>query len=158
MILNLGCGKIQPKNYVNVDIKPPADLVMDLNITPWKWENNSIDGICMHHSLEHMLAKTVLDECHRVLKVGGVLDIHVPHSTCAGAIGCLSHYRTFSYNSLKDYTQGKFETFRQRIVYLPHWEWLPIQWLIDLNPIAFERFWHGWVGGATEVQWMGVKL
>lgn len=33
-----------------------------------------------------------------------------------------------------------------------------IQKLIDLSPLLFERFWNGWVGGAEEFVWMGVKV
>jgi SAM-dependent methyltransferase len=159
MVINLGCGKRPIKGALNIDIKEPADLVMDLSDLPWLWADDSIDGIYTSHFLEHVPnTKEVLKECHRVLKPYGFLSIKVPHSSCAGAVGCLHHYRTFSYNSLKDYLDpDMFSTLSQRIVWLPHYEWVPIQWLIDLSPRFFERVWCYYVGGATEVRWMGIK-
>lgn len=157
--LNIGCGKRRIEGTMNIDIDPESlcDAVIDMTHIPWIWKDNSIDEICMFHFLEHCPNfREVLQECQRVLKIGGMLDIHAPHSSCVGANGCLLHYKTFSFNSFKDYLKG-FETLTQRIVWLPHYEWLPIQWLIDLSPIFFERIWCYLCGGATEVQWKGVK-
>jgi predicted SAM-dependent methyltransferase len=158
-ILNLGCGKRYVDGAINIDIKEPANMLTDLTKLPWLWRDNSIDGIYTSHFLEHTQnPKEILQECHRILKPYGFLSIKVPHSSCAAAVGCLSHYRTFSYNSLKDYLSPKmFETIHQRIVWLPHYEWLPIQWLIDLSPIFFERGLGYIVGGATQVEWTGLK-
>ena len=162
MILNLGAGDRLIPGAVNIDIYPPANEIIDLSIFPWVWKSDSIDAIYMYHFLEHMPnSQEALKECHRILKKGGGLYINVPHSSSASAVGCLSHYRTFSYNSLKDYLsihRRWFKTVEQRIVWLPHWEWIPIQWLIDLCPIFFERGWAYYVGGATEVRWKGLKI
>ena len=142
MILNLGCGNERIENALNVDIDNTtlADIYIDLDVFPWRWRNNSIEGIYMIHSLEHLAElDTALDECYRILKPKGFLCIHVPHSSCAGANGCLYHTRTFSYNSLKDYLEDMFKTVHQRIIWLPHYECQPIQWLIDASPRFFER-------------------
>lgn len=157
-ILNLGCGKKYRQGMTNVDICSPADLVIDLNQMPWPWRDGEIEMVVAEHSLEHLKdVYKALDECCRILKSGGVFHVVVPHSTCAGAVGCLRHYRTFSYNALRDFLADRFDTMQQRLVWLPHYEWVPIQWLIDLNPILFERGWGYWVGGATEVKWVGIK-
>ena len=159
LILNLGCGKDLIEGAINIDIQEPADMITDLTKLPYLWQDNTIDGIYTSHFLEHTPnPKEILKECYRILKPDGFLNIKVPHSSCAGAVGCLLHYRTFSFNSLKDYcSKLNFKTIHQRIVWLPHYEWLPIQWLIDLSPIFFERVWAYYVGGATEVQWIGIK-
>ena len=160
-ILNLGCGKRRIEGAINIDIDPDslADVQMNAEHTPWIWNDYSINEIYMFHFLEHTKEPNkILAECFRVLVKGGILHITVPHSSCAGANGCLFHHRTFSYNSLKDFLKGRFETIHQRIVWLPHYEWLPIQWLIDLSPRFFERIWCYYVGGATEVQWEGEKI
>jgi len=127
----------------------------------------------MHHLLEHFPdPKPVLEQCWRILKPGGILDITVPHSSNVKAIGCLGHYRTFSYDTLDDYLCRKFYLFenkrlscqRKKLV----WTMAPqrrmrflsffIQPLINLSPRVFERLWHAYVGGAEEVQWVGKKL
>lgn len=160
--LNIGCGKRKISGVLNIDIAPDTDpdLIKDMSILPWVWQNNTIDNIYMFHFLEHTQnPKEILKECHRILKPKGTLYISVPHSSCANGIGCLTHYRTFSLNSFRDYFRGKmFKTTHQRIVWLPHYEWLPIQWLIDFSPRFFERIWCYWIGGATEMQWFGEKI
>ena len=163
-ILNIGCGDRKIDGAINIDINPLSkpDFLMDATLTPWIWNDNSVDEIRMHHFLEHCSnPANVLMECYRVLKKDGILFITVPHSSSNSAKGCLFHYRTFSYNSLKDFLSVHnklFITIHQRLVWLPHWEWLPIQWLIDLSPIFCERFWCYWVGGVTEVQYRGIKI
>ena len=161
-VINIGCGKRKIKHALNIDLdlSSEADVIMDMSKLPWQFADSSLNEIHMYHFLEHMKEpENILKECWRVLKPEGKLIITVPHSMSAVGNGCLVHYRTYSYNSLKDYLTKKqyFKTTHQRIVWLPHFEWLPIQWLIDLCPIFFERFWGYWVGGATEVQWQGKK-
>ncbi len=174
-ILNLGCGSQPIKGAINVDIQQTHDVdeVVDLNQTPWKWENNSIDGIYMYHVLEHFedIVK-IIKECHRVLKKGGFLYLAVPHSSAAGSIGCMGHYRTFSYHTFNDYLCRDFYLFKktlfrsvhQRIIWLHPTNGIeraismPIQFLIDLAPRFFERIWCYYVGGAAEVQWKGLKV
>ena len=161
-ILNFGSGKRRIEGAINIDIKEPADMITDLTKLPYLWQDNSIDGIYMFHFLEHTPdSRAILWECHRILKPNGFLHITVPHSSSMSGVGCLLHFRTFSYNSLKDYLSihyKLFKTVKQRIVWLPHWEWLPVQLLIDLSPIFFERIWVYWVGGATQVEWRGIKI
>jgi len=167
--LNLGCGNNIIKTAWNVDILKGVgvDEIYDLRRTPWKWKSKSIDKIYLRHALEHFEKPNhIIKECHRILKVGGLCEICVPHSTSPSAIGCLGHYRTYSYNTLNDYLSRPFYVFRkqlfkttkQRIIWQPGYEWTPIQWLIDLSPRVFERFWWAYVGGAYEIQWTGKKI
>jgi len=161
MILNIGCGQRFIDGALNIDVIPHrgVHVIRDMSRLPWEWKDNKLDGIHMYHFLEHVdNPLELLMECHRVLKVGGFLNIHVPHSSSLVAVGCLVHHRTFSYNALKDYLDPYFKTTHQRLVWQSHYEWLPIQWLIDLSPKAFERFWGYLVGGAVEVRWVGEKI
>lgn len=81
--LNLGCGKDIREGYVNVDIhnNDPSIVYEDLSHLPWKWGDESVDEILMLDFLEHFpYSKTVsiLEEVHRILKMGGFVDIQVP--------------------------------------------------------------------------------
>ena len=93
--LNLGCSDDHKPGYVNVDCVPPADQVVDLCLR-WPWEDSTVNEIyakdCFEHLEDffgsergHRNALTgnkgkiwVMNESHRVLKPGGVLEFLVP--------------------------------------------------------------------------------
>jgi predicted SAM-dependent methyltransferase len=81
-MLNLGCGgRIHPE-WVNVDVVggPPGVVVHDLR-RGIPFETGSFDVVYHSHLLEHLSAKdarTLLGECRRVLRAGGLLRVAVP--------------------------------------------------------------------------------
>jgi SAM-dependent methyltransferase len=76
--LNLGCCDDHRAGYVNVDCAPPADRIADLN-ERWPYEDSSVDEIYAHDVFEHLHSKVwAMNEAHRVLKPGGLLDLAVP--------------------------------------------------------------------------------
>jgi hypothetical protein len=84
--LNLGCSDDRRAGYVNVDIAPPTDLLTDLRHT-WPWHDGSIDEIYAKDVLEHIDNTEfrgnrgkiwVMNEAHRVLRSGGILEFLVP--------------------------------------------------------------------------------
>jgi len=175
MYLNLGCGDAPVKGFLNIDLHQGkyVDEVIDLNILPWKWQDESVDGINISHCLEH-LSNTVkiLKECHRILKPDGFLEIRVPHASCLTAQGNLEHtgrlFTTASFDFLTSdgYLFGR-KLFKQEYMKIRWFRkgfsniWLIswfVQLFIDLSPKAFERMWCYWVGGADELLWRGRKL
>jgi SAM-dependent methyltransferase len=122
-----------------------------------------------------------LEEIHRILKPGGVLYMRVPHFSSMGAFTDVTHVRPFGYFSFDCldknhyhhfYTTANFEILEKKIKYLglyPNegvyekyvhnnscpWYARPfvrmLNSLINVSPMAFERVWGYWVGGATEV-------
>ena len=186
MLLNLGAGGDIKEDCINIDITPyeGIDMVVDLSIFPWSFQNESVDGIFCNHILEHFVdPKPFILECHRILKKGGFLRIKVPHSSNVSAVGCLGHYRTFSYDTLNDYlgrdfymfgTQ-KFKTIEQKLLFwyeeadiqgeLPIWIAIIIKivnpiinFLIKLSPRIAENTWVYLIGGFREVIWKGEKV
>jgi len=184
-ILNLGSGEHIIPDCINVDITPyeGVNQVVDLSIYPWPWKDESIDGIHANHIIEHQFdQKQFILECYRILKKDGFLRIKVPHSSNISAVGCLGHYRTYSYDTLNDYLgrdfyylgKQKFKTVEQKLLWwyeetdiqgeLPK-PLIPIiriiapiiNWLIALSPRIFENTWVYWIGGAREVIWKGIK-
>lgn len=106
VLLNVGCGAVRPKNWINTDSsinalvqKVPlvgkalakkmikssvyeSDNVKYMNLNKyWKFENHSVDVVYASHIFEHLSEKAkeiFLIESFRVLKAGGVLRIVVP--------------------------------------------------------------------------------
>jgi predicted SAM-dependent methyltransferase len=78
--LNVGCGKVKLPGWVNIDIEPDADLVIDVRKS-LPFDNNSVGYIYNEHVLEHFTYEEgdkVLKEFERSLKPGGVLRIATP--------------------------------------------------------------------------------
>ena len=74
MKLNLGCGLKHIPGYVNLDYDE-----LDLNVFPYPFSDGSIDIILLNHVLEHLFDRhSVIKECHRILKHGGVLRVVLP--------------------------------------------------------------------------------
>ena len=193
-LFNIGCGGYIMEGITNVDINSGegVDVVCDLSIFPWPWDDNSIDGIYAIHFLEHFRDSIQLfRELNRVLKPGGFLMVAVPHSTSIYAMANLDHYTAWSLPTFKQVTNPSdlhLNFFHQDFIRIRYmlWDWrrkhphlpqpksltfvgyplfrtlfrpveLLIQFLIDLHPMVFERFWSGLVGGADEMWWRGIK-
>ena len=103
-LLNVGCGSSRPADpsWINMDtlracLSPDyrpetVESLRQLNLEhnylehdahkiPWPFEDCSLDGILMNHSIEHfdcLEAVKIIKECRRLLLAGGVLRIGVP--------------------------------------------------------------------------------
>lgn len=82
-VLNIGCGRKPIAGAVNHDVRRHhdyVDVMHDLNDLPWPWEDNSFDKIAAIAVLEHLDIDLVasLNECHRILRPGGILVIKLP--------------------------------------------------------------------------------
>lgn len=84
MKINLGCGKAKMKGFVNIDEAPKVnpDIVSDIKKTPWPWaKNNQANLIYSDNLFEHIEPRPlikIVQECHRVLKPGGILKLRLP--------------------------------------------------------------------------------
>jgi len=80
MRLNLGAGEWQPEGYTTLDLHH-ADIRHDLRVLPWPVPGGACEAILASHILEHLTredGRRFLDECRRILRPGGTLDIAVP--------------------------------------------------------------------------------
>lgn len=99
--LNIGCGNDIRPGWINIDLKPPCDIVMSINAL--KFDEASVDEIICYHVLEHVHDLVgAQKELARVLKPGANLDIYVPHYLSVDAWGDPSHVRAFSEMSFID--------------------------------------------------------
>jgi predicted SAM-dependent methyltransferase len=85
--LDLGCGNAKHPGYIGVDNNPnanQADVIWDLNVVPWPFEDESVDEVLADHVLEHLDDPLrFLAEVYRILKPGCRLILNVPHFSCA---------------------------------------------------------------------------
>jgi len=130
VIVNLGCGKARIPNSIGVDkveIENYVDIVHDLDIVPYPFENDSVDEVHFYHVLEHLhdpIRK--LEEIYRILKKGGVLYMRVPHFSSMGAFTDITHVRPFGFTSFDCleknsyhhfYTSANFKILKREIKY-----------------------------------------
>ena len=117
--LNLACGQNRMDEFLNVDIVKSdfTDRVMDLEVFPWDFEDDSVDEILCSHYVEHTsdLIK-FMDECYRILKVGGKMTIIAPYYTSVRAIQDPTHKRfisecTFLYFNKEWMKQNKLDHY-----------------------------------------------
>jgi SAM-dependent methyltransferase len=99
--LDLGCGKnktasVDEHPFIGVDALAfdGVDVVHDLRITPWPWEDESVDEVYCSHMIEHLTGDervVFFNELHRVLKTGGKALIIAPDWSNARAYGDPTH-------------------------------------------------------------------
>lgn len=82
IMINIGCGAIHHPDWINLDIASDDPAVMQVDITRGLPFDASTASVCYSsHVLEHMdlgSARSLIDECFRVLKPGGLLRLAVP--------------------------------------------------------------------------------
>lgn len=81
IILGAGPAAHKRPGLVNVDMRkfPGIDIVHDLNVLPWPFEDGEAYHVNATHILEHLEnLPATMDEIHRILCPGGSLYIEVP--------------------------------------------------------------------------------
>lgn len=80
--LNIGAGVTFIPGFVNIDIASCADVQIDIGKDQLPFDDNSVDLVFSHHTLEHVPEYLfALGEIYRVLKHGGHLLLGVPYVT-----------------------------------------------------------------------------
>ena len=96
MILNVGCGRFPVAGAVNVDrvAMPSVDVVHDLDVVPWPFEDGVFDEVRGVQVFEHVANPIgFMVESWRVLRSGGVLVLAVPHYQSENAFTDPTHVR-----------------------------------------------------------------
>lgn len=67
--LELACGDRKREGYCGVDVveTPSVDIVHDLTVYPWPFENNSVEEINCEHYVEHIPHVDVISEMKSIL-------------------------------------------------------------------------------------------
>lgn len=104
--MNLGCGNDIRKDWINLDIAAieGVDVVHDINVLPLPFSENSFDFILCQDILEHLEYIPLLEEIHRILKIGGVVEIRVPHFSSRFNFIDPTHKKMFSVQTFDYFT------------------------------------------------------
>lgn len=115
--LNLGCSDAHTPGWSNVDLCQPADFIADLS-KPWPWETSSVTAIRAWDIFEHLPSKVhTMNEAHRVLVPGGLLEIFVPTTDGRGAFQDPTHVSFWTPNDMFYFCEEFAEWRRFRKAY-----------------------------------------
>jgi predicted SAM-dependent methyltransferase len=106
IILDLGCGYKKRSGAIGVDYNPrvDSDVHHDLNNFPYPFDSNSVDKIYIDNCLEHLDSPLdVMEEIHRILKVGGELKVIVPYFRSPSAFHDPTHKTFYTVESFSYY-------------------------------------------------------
>jgi len=155
-ILNLGCGRKLMPDAINVDITGDlgADLVHDLEQTPWPLGSDQFREIHAYDVIEHLddIPRT-MEEIHRVCRPQARVHITVPHYSCANAFADPTHRHQFGAASfdyfdagheLSFYSRARFRRIRTQIVFYPTMLNKVVHRLANRHPERYERRW-AWI-------------
>ena len=83
MKLNFGCGRTKRhlEGFVNVDVRPDADLVLDVVKDPWPWAPGSVERVESYHFMEHVTeeeGRQIIFNSFIILRPGGVFVAETP--------------------------------------------------------------------------------
>ena len=154
--LNLGSGRQPAADAVNLDISARArpDVVHDLNVVPWPFDESTFDEILGYDVLEHVKdVVTFMQEVHRVAAPDAVVRLTVPHFSSANSWRDPTHVRAFAHDSLDYFVEGhplsfygdaRFQRLAARLTFHPSLVNRVIQRLAARWPTKYEDRW-AWI-------------
>lgn len=131
-VLHLGCGNSKLSGAIGVDVLsfPAVDVVHDLDVLPWPFENGSVDLFFAHSIAGHLRSLIdFMNEAHRTGKDGARLIISVPYFRSVDAFTDPTMRHFFSSRSMDYFVDA--DSHLSNYGYTPH---------------KFKKigFWHGW--------------
>lgn len=121
--LNMGCGFKKINDHWNVDVEAKCnpDQVLNLETTPWPYEDNFFETITADNILEHLgqdpkVFTNVIKEMYRVSKDGAEWYINVPHHRCDLYWDDYTHVRILTPKTFKMFDQKvNFESIERKL-------------------------------------------
>lgn len=170
--LNLGCGNKKLEGFLNVDsnMNCRPGMAVDLNVTPYPFEDSWFSEINMDHVLEHLNDPiAVVLELHRISAAGGILVIRCPHFSCNWLHpGHRAGISTKLFDFFKKDNEERYGNVDFKVLDIK-FKWMRytskgkrsniiirilgrfINFLANLNQVVAERIWCYWVGGFEEI-------
>ena len=173
--VNFGCGTDYREGWVNVDVAEETkwqsgerkpDIIISADDRTLPFESGSVDYVLLDNVIEHIPVEKVhglLAELRRILKVGGTLDIYVPHFKGIG-VKYLEHIRGYGINSF--WFCHQFFDVKQELLLISRSRCSGFSGIQCLNRLNFlfngGNFWQQFCekfvpGGFEEVHYVMVK-
>lgn len=151
MRLNLGCGNRKFPGWLNVDkvaaCKP--DQVVDVEVLPWPWPDDSVEEVLLAHVLEHLGAQTdvylgIIKELYRVCRDGAKITVIVPHPRHDFFLDDPTHVRPITEDGLAMFSQAANREWMARgIANTPLGIYLGIDFAIESVQYDLDAHWAG---------------
>ncbi len=109
MKLDLGCGANKQEGFTGVDICdiPGVDIVHNLEVFPWPFEDNSVDEVFCSHYFEHTgNPMAFMNELYRIMKPGAKATIICPYYTSIRCWQDPTHKNAISEATFYYYNKG----------------------------------------------------
>ncbi|RLA63500.1 MAG: hypothetical protein DRQ88_12320 [Epsilonproteobacteria bacterium] len=113
-VLDVGCGERKKElgeiDVVGVDLLPlkGVDVVCDLSVFPWSFDDDAFDLVICDDVLEHFEDVVgVMEEIHRITRNGGLVLVSVPHFTSDNYYTDITHRRPFTSRSFDFFDSRK---------------------------------------------------
>jgi SAM-dependent methyltransferase len=96
MKLDLGSGGNKRPGFLGVDISADcdADVVHDLRVTPWPFEDGSVEEVHCSHFFEHLTGAervAFMEELYRVMRPGATAALITPYWSSMDAVQDPTH-------------------------------------------------------------------
>jgi SAM-dependent methyltransferase len=145
-VLDIGCGVNKTPGATGMDINPrtDADVIHDLDLLPYPFEDSQFDEVIGRHVIEHVRDPlAVMCELHRITKPGGIVKLVAPHWTnpdWATDLTHRNHLNSYSFRNLTDeravfpfYTDVRFRQREARVSVLNLYKWMGFEFLINID-------------------------
>ena len=137
IMLDVGCGFNKQPGFLGMDKRDVdgVDYVHDAEIVPWPLADESCAVVAMSHLIEHIkpwLQIQTLDECWRILEVGGILAMSTPYGFSYGYKQDPTHCSPWVEATVEYFCAGTplYEIYR------------PKPWQIDVGPDNKPKFFY----------------
>lgn len=153
--IDVGCGPGKVGSFGLDRLRySGVNVVADAEALPLRAGSAASLRYC--HVLEHVDMVRALREAWRVLRLGGTVEIRVPHFSSVASWADPTHrrgyaLRTWAYFERGEYGLPKFRVRRCRLHFKPMGQYPLLDWLVNLWPLFFERHLCYWFGGCHEV-------
>lgn len=140
-VLDVGCGSKKHPGATGIDLSADtdADVVHDLDATPWPLDGDSFDQILLQDVIEHLRDPyAVFAELHRVGRAGARVHLRTPHFSSVLAYSDPTHVHFFAAEAIAGLAEPGFAHYsavRFRVVRLTLDLWTPFR-LLGIDRLA----------------------